>query len=57
MQLRPRRAVEIGSGYSSCATMDVNDLFFENAISISFIEQNQDLLYQWRRAGEGNAIP
>jgi len=27
--LRPRRIVEVGSGYSSCAMLDVNELFFE----------------------------
>jgi hypothetical protein len=41
---RPRRIVEIGSGYSSCAMLDVNELFFENSISCTFIDPYPQLL-------------
>jgi predicted O-methyltransferase YrrM len=42
--LRPQRIVEIGSGYSSCAILDVNELFFNNSISCTFIEPYPQLL-------------
>ena len=40
----PRRIVEIGSGYSSCAMLDINELFFENSIACTFIEPYPQLL-------------
>jgi predicted O-methyltransferase YrrM len=42
--LRPRRIVEIGSGYSSCAMLDVSELFFDNAIQCTFIDPYPQLL-------------
>jgi len=36
--LRPRRIIEIGSGFSSCVTLDTNELFFGGSISITFVE-------------------
>lgn len=36
--LKPRKIIEIGSGYSSCVMLDTNELFFDNAISCTFIE-------------------
>lgn len=41
---RPKRVIEIGSGYSSCVTLDTNELFFENAITCTFIEPYPELL-------------
>lgn len=35
---KPRRVVEVGSGYSSAAMMDVNDLFLEKTIQFTFVE-------------------
>jgi len=45
MHLRPRRIIEIGSGYSSCVTLDTNELFFRNSIRCTFIEPYPQLLY------------
>lgn len=42
--LRPRKIIEIGSGYSSCAILDTNELFFGNSINCTFIEPNPRLL-------------
>jgi hypothetical protein len=42
--LRPKRIIEIGSGYSSCVTLDTNELFFRNAIETTFIEPYPELL-------------
>jgi predicted O-methyltransferase YrrM len=42
--LRPRRIVEIGSGHSSCAMLDVNEQFFGNSIACTFIDPYPELL-------------
>jgi hypothetical protein len=42
--VKPRKIIEIGSGYSSCVTLDTNELFFENTIDCIFIEPYPDLL-------------
>jgi len=43
-KLRPKRIIEIGSGYSSCVMMDTNELFFNDEIEITFIEPHPDRL-------------
>jgi len=43
--LRPRRLVEVGSGYSSCVTLDTNDLFLGQQLQITFIEPYPELLH------------
>ena len=35
---QPKRIIEIGSGFSSAAMLDVNEEFFNNSIDITFIE-------------------
>jgi len=42
--LRPKRIIEVGSGFSSCMTLDTNELFFGNSIATTFIEPYPDLL-------------
>src|SRR5689334_20811447 len=42
--LQPRRIVEVGSGYSSCAMLDVNELFFDQSIYTTFIDPYPQLL-------------
>lgn len=42
--LHPRKVVEIGSGYSSCVTLDTNELFLDNSINCVFIEPDPSLL-------------
>lgn len=36
--LRPKRIIEVGSGYSSCLMLDVNELFLENSAQCTFID-------------------
>ncbi len=36
--LRPKKIIEVGSGFSSCLILDTNELFFDNSISCTFIE-------------------
>ena len=41
---RPRRIIEVGSGYSSCVTIDTNEIFFDNRIACTFVEPYPQLL-------------
>jgi hypothetical protein len=50
--VRPKRIVEVGSGYSSCVTLDTNELFFENRIACSFIEPYPELLRSLLKPGD-----
>jgi len=43
---RPKRIIEIGSGFSSGLMMEINERFFNNKINITFIEPYPHLLYQ-----------
>jgi len=42
--LKPKRIIEVGSGYSSCVMLDTNELFFGGAIETTFIEPHAELL-------------
>ncbi len=42
--LKPGRIIEIGSGFSSCAILDTNRLFFDGSISITLIEPHPETL-------------
>ena len=42
---KPKRIIEIGSGFSSSVMMDTNQLFFNNAIELTFIEPFPDRLH------------
>src|SRR5215831_13366686 len=42
--LKPNRFIEVGSGHSSCVTLDTNELFFDGSILTTFIEPYPELL-------------
>jgi predicted O-methyltransferase YrrM len=42
--LRPRRLVEVGSGYTSALTLDTNERFLDNQVECSFVEPHPELL-------------
>lgn len=42
--VKPKRVIEIGSGYSSCVTLDTNELFFQGTVACTFIEPYPELL-------------
>lgn len=44
LKLRPRHVIEIGSGFSSAVCLDINNLFFENAMKMTFIDPNPERL-------------
>jgi hypothetical protein len=54
--LKPRRIIEIGSGFSSCATLDTNELFFDSSIKTTFIDPNPDLLMSLIKEKDKNMI-
>jgi methyltransferase family protein len=43
---RPRRVIEVGSGWSSCALLDVNDRFLDGTAHCTFIEPYPELLHE-----------
>ena len=41
---KSKRIIEVGSGFSSCAMLDTNDIFFESSIETTFIEPYPELV-------------
>lgn len=54
--LKPKRVLEIGSGFSSCVLLDTNDLFFDSAIRCTFIDPNPERLYGLLEPTDTNKI-
>lgn len=50
--LRPRRVIEIGSGYSSCVILDTNEYVFNNRMQCIFVEPYPELLKSLLKAGD-----
>jgi predicted O-methyltransferase YrrM len=44
--LRPKRILEVGSGYSSCVILDSNEHFFRGTIECSFVEPYPERLLE-----------
>jgi hypothetical protein len=44
LRFSPKRIIEIGSGYSSCAMLDASELFFGGDLELTFIEPYPELL-------------
>jgi hypothetical protein len=42
--LKPQKIIEVGSGFSSCVTLDTNELFLANQMECNFIEPYPKLL-------------
>lgn len=57
MELRPKQIVEIGSGHSSCVTLDVNDLFLDGSTEVTFVEPYPDLLHSLMKPGDRERYP
>ncbi|MDO6433207.1 class I SAM-dependent methyltransferase [Flavitalea sp. BT771] len=43
MHFRPKRVIEVGSGFSSSLMLDTNDTLLNNSIHFTFIEPNPDM--------------
>lgn len=50
--LAPKRVIEIGSGHSSCVTLDTNERCFGNRIETTFIEPYPELLRSLLKPGD-----
>lgn len=46
---QPKRIIEIGSGYSTCFTLDINELFFRNQVECTCIEPEPERLFSMIR--------
>ncbi len=53
-KLKPQRIIEVGSGYSSCVMLDVNEIFFQNKIQITFIEPEPSRLISLTKKNDLN---
>ena len=54
--LRPKRIIEVGAGYSSCAMLDTNELFFDNSISLTIIEPHPQAFLSLLKRGDAKRI-
>ncbi len=54
--LRPHKVIEIGSGYSSCAILDTNELFFDYSIACTYIEPYPELLFSLLKKGDQDRV-
>lgn len=52
----PKRIVEIGSGLSSCAMLDTNDLFFDGSIRCTFIDPQPEFLLSLLRENDRKRV-
>jgi hypothetical protein len=52
--LEPNRIIEVGSGFSSCMTIDTNQLFFDENIKLTFIEPYPEYFYSLIREDDKN---
>ena len=44
-EFRPRRYVEVGAGYSSCAAIDINEQFLDGSLRMTFIEPHPETVF------------
>ncbi len=53
--LKPKQFIEVGSGYSSAAALDTNDLFFGGEIEFTFIDPHPERLESLLKAKDKNS--
>ena len=54
--IKPKKIIEVGSGYSSCVILDTNELFFNNTICCTFIDPYPELLLSLIRDSDKDRI-
>jgi predicted O-methyltransferase YrrM len=42
--IKPKKIIEVGSGYSSALMLDINEMYFNNSIDLTFVEPYPTLL-------------
>lgn len=52
LEYRPKRVIEVGSGFSSCVMMDTNDRHLKGQIDLTFIEPYPDTLLAQLEPGD-----
>jgi hypothetical protein len=55
-KLNPKRIIEVGSGFSSCVTLDTNELYFNNKIKCDFVEPYPALLKSLIKGNDNSNI-
>jgi predicted O-methyltransferase YrrM len=53
---RPKRIIEVGSGFSSALMLDTNDRFFGGSLQLTFVEPYPTRLRALLRAGEAESV-
>lgn len=53
---RPRRVIEVGTGWSTCVMLDVDDLFLGGALEITSIDPDPSRLRARMRAGDERRV-
>ncbi|MFM0351449.1 class I SAM-dependent methyltransferase [Paraburkholderia sp. RL17-347-BIC-D] len=53
---RPKRVIEVGSGHSSCMTLDTSEIWLDNSVECTFIEPYPDLLHSLLKPGDEERI-
>lgn len=53
---KPKRIIEVGSGYSSAAMLDTNELFLGRSIDFTFIEPYPDILHSLLREDDRKSV-
>ena len=51
-EFKPRRIVEVGSGFSSCVILDTNERFLDSKTHLTFVEPYPERLFSLLRPGE-----
>ena len=54
--VRPRRVVEVGSGYSSAMILDTTERWLDPGVEITFVEPYDELLRSLLRKGDGDRV-
>jgi len=53
---RPKRVIEVGSGYSSALMLDINDMFLHKEVEFTFIEPFPDRLLKLLRIADHRSV-
>jgi hypothetical protein len=54
--VKPKRLIEVGSGYSSCVTLDTNERFFDGAMHLTFIEPYPEFFMSMIKDSDKDAV-
>jgi predicted O-methyltransferase YrrM len=52
--LQPKKIVEVGSGFTSSLMLDINEIYFDDAIELTFIDPYPERLYSFMSENDKN---